>query len=73
MTSKFFLSKSPKQWLNTKAIGTEGPVTRPLKLAIRAIASAIGLLTIIVKAISQVIGLPTSIDKMISSITDLRH
>ena len=74
VTSKIFQvnhqsnGSTPKPWLNTKAIGTEGPVTKPLELAVIAIASATGLLTIIVRAISQEIGVPTPIDKMISSI-----
>ena len=68
VTSKKFSSKSSKWWLNTKAVGTKGSITRPLELVVRAITLTTGRLTITVRVVSPVTGLPTSIDKTSSSI-----
>ena len=69
MTSKIFQVNYQNRCLNTGAASAKDSVTGPLELAIRVVALATRLQTIIVKEVSPMTGPPTPVDKSLSSIT----
>ena len=70
MTSKFFQTNHPNRWLSTEVVGARVLVTGSLELAVKVVASAIGLPMFTVGVVSPVTRPLTLVDKMVSSIIE---